>query len=82
MPGMTRRRPPKCFGDSASQYKMISFHLPPIAASAPVSGHPPTGLARPGRGLGRLELPGGAFLMERISQIIVLPDAARTQIIS
>jgi hypothetical protein len=45
---------------------MINFHFPPIAASAAVSGHPPTGFDRRRRG----ELPEGAFLMELISPII------------
>ncbi|MDQ3257055.1 MAG: NIPSNAP family protein [Acidobacteriota bacterium] len=77
MPGMTRRRAAKCFGDCASQYTMISFHLPPIGASAAVSGHPPTGLGRPMR----VWLPAGAFLMELIGQIIFLPDKVTDWII-
>src|SRR6266566_5089353 len=60
MPGIACRRAAKCFGESANQYTMINFHLPPIAASAAVSGHPPTGLRRPRR----VWLPSGAFLME------------------
>src|SRR5262245_30650700 len=51
---------------------MINFHFPPIAASAAVSGHPPTGLAR----LGPVELPEGAFLMTLIGRIIVPSDLA------
>jgi hypothetical protein len=50
MPGMTCRSAAKCLGASASQYTMISFHFPPIAASAAVSGQPVTGLSRPRRG--------------------------------
>ena len=70
---------------------MISFHLPPSALNAAVSGHPVTGLGRV-----RPEwLPEGAFLMALISQITFpvnerclevlddsrsaqLPDQART----
>jgi hypothetical protein len=68
MEGITCLRAAKCFGDSASQYTMINFHFPPIAASAAVSGHPPTGLER----RCRIWLPAGAFLMELIGQIIFL----------
>src|SRR5215211_3243615 len=70
MPGMSRRSTAKWLGDSASQYKMINFHLPPIAASAAVSGHPLTGLARAGRG----RLPASAFLMELMGQTIFTPE--------
>jgi len=38
MPGIARRSDAKCFGDSANQYTMISFHFPPIAASAAAPG--------------------------------------------
>jgi hypothetical protein len=48
IPGIARRSDAKCFGDSANQYTMISFHFPPIAASAAVSGQPSIGLARRG----------------------------------
>jgi peroxiredoxin len=57
-------------GDSASQYTIINFHFPPIAANAAVSGHPTTGLVR--RRL--VELPEGAFLMTLIAEIIFLLD--------
>ena len=67
MPGIARRSDAKCFGDSANQYTMISFHFPPIAASAAVSGHPHTGLGRAERG----GLPEGAFLLVLIGRIIV-----------
>src|SRR5262245_23356607 len=70
MAGMTRRRAAKCLGDSASQYTIINFHLPPIAASAAVNGQPLTGLGR----LRREWLPTGAFLIGSISQIIFRPD--------
>src|SRR5438132_12082662 len=40
---------------------MISFHLPPIAASAAVRGHPVTGFARR-----RAPLPAGSFWRELI----------------
>src|SRR5216684_1079854 len=66
---MTRRRAAKCFGDSANQYTMINFHLPPIAASAAVNGHPPTALGR----TRRVWLPAGTFLIESIGQLIFLP---------
>src|SRR6185503_11745920 len=68
MLGMSRRSAAKCFGDSANQYTMISFHLPPIAASAAVSGQPVTGLERCLRG----PLPPGTFLMAFMRQIIFL----------
>src|SRR5262245_23610955 len=77
MPGISLRRAAKCFGDSANQYTMINFHLPPIAASAAVSVHPPTGLGRERRAL----LPESAFLMELIGQIIFLLDQVSGQII-
>jgi hypothetical protein len=48
MPGIARLSDAKCFDDSANQYTMISFHFPPIAASAAVSGQPSIGLARRG----------------------------------
>ena len=38
MLGITCRIAAKCLGDSASQYTMINFHLPPIAARAAVNG--------------------------------------------
>jgi len=49
MPGIARRIAALCFGDSANQYTMISFHLPPMAARAAVSGHPLMALRRAGR---------------------------------
>src|SRR5215471_16264619 len=48
---------------------MINFHLPPIAAIAAVSGHPPPGFWRRTR-----PLPEGAFLMELIWPIILTPQ--------
>jgi len=52
MAGIACRRQAKCRGDSASQYRMISFHLPPMAASAAVSAgsRRPDWAARPGGG--------------------------------
>src|SRR6476661_5506756 len=47
---------------------MISFHLPPIAASAAVNGQPPTGFGR----RVRVWLPSGAFLMALIGKTIFL----------
>src|ERR1051325_11369591 len=55
----------KCFGDSAKLYTIIIFHLPPIAASAAVNGHPPTGFSRLNG-----ELPEGAFLIAFIGLLI------------
>lgn len=75
---MTCRRAAKCLGDCASQYTMINFHFPPIAASAAVNGHPPTGLGR----RRRVWLPTGAFLIEFIDQIIFLPDKVADQSIA
>jgi hypothetical protein len=62
MPGIARRIAAKCFGDSANQYTIMSFHLPPIAARAAVSGHPLTALRRAGREW----LPKGAILIVSI----------------
>ena len=62
MSGMALRSAAKCFSDSASQYTMINFHLPPIAANAAVNGQPLMALGR----CRRVSLPGGAFLIERI----------------
>src|SRR2546428_10404651 len=56
---------------------MNNFHSPPIAASAAVSGHPPTGLGR----AGRVWLPAGAFLMERIARIMFLTIPWRSPMI-
>lgn len=53
---------------------MINFHLPPIAASAAVSGHPVTGLGRPGRVWLAARLLTGAFLIECIAQIMFVLD--------
>src|SRR5262245_6023695 len=78
MPGMTCRIAAKCLGASASQYTMINFHLPPIAASAAVNGHPPTGLGR----RRRVWLPAGAFLIGFIGQIIFLLDRVTHRIIA
>src|SRR5687768_13502726 len=87
MPGIALRNAAKCFGDSASQSMMISFHLPPIAASAAVRGQPPTGLGRvrfapfPGSACST-SLPGGAFLIALIRQITfwakILGEVKRT----
>src|SRR5262249_12521154 len=78
MLGMTFRSAAKCLGDSASQYTMINFHLPPIAASAAVNGHPLTELGR----RRRVWLPAGAFLIGFIGLIIFLVDKVTHQIIA
>src|SRR5262249_28270477 len=54
------------------------LNLPPIAASAAVNGHPPTGLGR----RRRVWLPAGAFLIGFIGQIIFLLDQVTHQTIA
>jgi hypothetical protein len=76
MPDISRRRAAKCFGDCANQYTIISFHLPPTAANAAVSGHPLTGLER----RARVRLPEGAFLIEFMGQTIFHPHSVGSQI--
>jgi hypothetical protein len=56
---------------------MINFHLPPIADSAAVNGHPPTGMIRDAEWL-----LSGAFLMELMGRIIVVFTNVTNQFIA
>jgi hypothetical protein len=70
MPGITCRRAAKYFGEADNQYKIINFHLPPIAASAAVRGHPPTALGR-ARRVWALERYGEFGELERGESLLI-----------